>query len=485
MCTSSTIHQSCLSVAILAQEVAQYWLKFIVVMASDSDDEVLAPPPLENSSDSNDEVRAPAPARSPPAERARAVRARPPAPRRGTFGAWLTSSTAPSLAASSSAAPPCLGEAAAGSCYVLALATVEWEFTTETEHIVGNVTIRASTLSRGAPPWGKVLYKLVECHALQDPFNCSSDVVAHNSTLELERAAEDRVLKFREGRVRDLLSTPEAKYDRILDVPPHFVERAAVACPVLVRTVMMLRRMEPDALVPHNPPESWVTKWRKECGVCRKRATPVAPSEAEVWENACLELPRVGARTEAEEPAQTGRGPARLKQRRDPVKVIDALDFARHLRSLDDFSVAIDKGNRYDREADDSASDVVRDATKDPSTAALHRAKRRMDTTGMLLERRLFHADMATDNIDAISIFTDASPTTGSEIQGLVAEFILKSGEVRSCVLPGATLSYSHCDAVSKTLCLVWAVWLCCGPLLEHLTYFFWQGAVHHDGLRD
>ena len=38
--------------------------------------------------------------------------------------------------------------------------------------------------------------------------------------------------------------------------------------------------------------------------------------------------------------------------------------------------------------------------------------------------------------------------------------------------LPGATLYYGQCDAISKMLAFLWAVWLLFGPALVTMTYF-------------
>ena len=136
----------------------------------------------------------------------------------------------------------------------------------------------------------------------------------------------------------------------------------------------------------------------------------------------------------------------------------------------------------YERDEQDSDSEVERDWSKDHRRSCLDRAKQRMDLVAMNLERRVFHAEMATDAILAINVYSDARPTVGAEIQGMLVDFIKRDDTVRTCVLPGATLDYGHADVVSKTMSFVYAVWLVCGPLLEHLRYFF-KGAHHNDGL--
>ena len=135
---------------------------------------------------------------------------------------------------------------------------------------------------------------------------------------------------------------------------------------------------------------------------------------------------------------------------------------------------------RYDRQANDSDSEVERDSKADPSSSNLDRAKAKLDFTAMLVERRLFHADMATDNCAAINIFSDGSPVTGAELQGMIVHYVKRDGSVRVSTLPGATLTYSHCGAVAKTLALVHSVYLTCGPDEAHLRYVF-EGAQYHN----
>ena len=78
---------------------------------------------------------------------------------------------------------------------------------------------------------------------------------------------------------------------------------------------------------------------------------------------------------------------------KDPVKIIHALQFARTLKATALFSEALDAGRRYDREDNDDASDVERDASKDNDRSTIDRHKARADVVGMLLERRLFSAE--------------------------------------------------------------------------------------------
>ena len=291
---------------------------------------------------------------------------------------------------------------------MLGLAQVEWIFEAA-DSFVANVAPVAATKGGPKPPWGRVVYKLSECSALAYPVVVRLENLHEvGATLEIEDACADMACRPGNCRVKDLTLAPGANYDTILEVAPQFVEQACDGdFPVVVRTVHMAQRLEPGFLIMHHPPERVVTRWREECGVTTSRRPCVQPVDTqEIFDAVLLELPE-NARTEAVEDTSRLPGPDKLKRQKDPVKIIDALDFASMLRATKLFTPALNASARYDREAGDDDSEIERDSTNDPSRSNLDRAKARLDSTACLLERRLFHAAMATDSIAAINIFTD------------------------------------------------------------------------------
>ena len=138
---------------------------------------------------------------------------------------------------------------------------------------------------------------------------------------------------------------------------------------------------------------------------------------------------------------------------------------------MGDFSEAMGDAHVVDH-PDEGAED--RDASKDVKRASLLEAQGKLDVVSMLLHRRQFHADRVHDRIDAIQLFSDSSPNSGSEFQGMVADVHRKDKSFERLVLPGSTLAYySLCDAISKTIALVWAVWLVVGPDIDDMRYWF------------
>ena len=163
------------------------------------------------------------------------------------------------------------------------------------------------------------------------------------------------------------------------------------------------------------------------------------------------------------------------------MKTVRALHLKSVLRSADYFSEALDASVRYLRHEEDDDDDVIPARDRDHSRSHLIMSVKRMDAVGMCLQRRMFHGEMAADKIIGISVFTDASPVTNAEVQGMLVDFLFKDGESRTLHLPGASLSYGHAGILSKTMAFVWAVWLIAGPALSHLEYFFPKSTVHYD----
>jgi len=161
-----------------------------------------------------------------------------------------------------------------------------------------------------------------------------------------------------------------------------------------------------------------------------------------------LHVPKQRDRTKASAKSGGNRPANFQKKRVDPVKLVDALDFSKYLRDQRDFSNALQAATDFDRAPDAPAVD--RDASEDPRRSSLQRARKRLDVVALNIERRLFHAEVEEDAIASIHCYSDASPVTGCEIQGSIAEVVRKDGGVRKVCLPAGSLSYGHCDSINK-----------------------------------
>jgi len=135
------------------------------------------------------------------------------------------------------------------------------------------------------------------------------------------------------------------------------------------------------------------------------------------------------------------------------------LKFASFLRATKEFTEA---GVAWDTYKHGIVADPEA-KNDDPPETLLRAARARMDVVASLIDRRELAGAINADMIEAICLYSDASPVTGTELQGMVAEVVFKSGNLRRIVLPGASLSYGSYDAVNKTIALLHALWLTFG----------------------
>ena len=101
----------------------------------------------------------------------------------------------------------------------------------------------------------------------------------------------------------------------------------------------------------------------------------------------------------------------------DPIRALDAIGFSLKLRQAAEFSEALGEAHIFNWTAD--FDPPARDRSKDPSRREIDRAKVRADVVGMAVERRIFAKEVADDNIESIRCYSDGSPVTGAEIQGI------------------------------------------------------------------
>ena len=75
------------------------------------------------------------------------------------------------------------------------------------------------------------------------------------------------------------------------------------------------------------------------------------------------------------------------------------------------------------------AGEEVEVGTEHPAKANLQRGRQKLGIVAMLIERRTLVAAMPAGEIKALSVYTDASPICGVELQGLVIDMIWVTGE--------------------------------------------------------
>ena len=100
----------------------------------------------------------------------------------------------------------------------------------------------------------------------------------------------------------------------------------------------------------------------------------------------------------------------------DPLHFIRALAFSKYLRNQAEFSEALQAAQEFDCPELD---DAKRDSSRDPGYGSLLRVAERVDVVDLLLHRREFAADYEHDTLIAVNVFSDSSPSSGEEFQGI------------------------------------------------------------------
>jgi len=230
------------------------------------------------------------------------------------------------------------------------------------------------------------------------------------------------------------------------------------ADPMIVKSVAL--QLRGPARDQRNPPECLVQRWRRESAEVARLRRPqnVAGEASDRWAEIALELPvGVAARVNAGQDAPPGSPEAR-RYPVDPLHLIRGLNFAKFLRDQRGFSEALQAATDFEKAVD--PGEVVRDRKADPPRTTRQGALEQLDVTGMLLQRREFRANRLCGLIRGINLFTDASPVTGEELQGMVMETICKPMEVTLDVLPGSTLCYGQYGGINKSVALLFSLWL-------------------------
>jgi len=139
------------------------------------------------------------------------------------------------------------------------------------------------------------------------------------------------------------------------------------------------------------------------------------------------------------------------------------------------FREAMQSATEYDREIveADAQGEVVRNTVADPNKTMLYTSHARLDAVALLLTRRQFEVWLKDDAVEAINLYSDASPVVGAELQGMVMDVHIRNEELQRLTMPGAMLAYGRTGWIDKTLALVWAVHLMVGSELSSLEYFF------------
>jgi hypothetical protein len=315
-------------------------------MSDDDSDGIITgagPPPLDPSDNDSDGVILPGrrTGGSAGAVRPRVGRKQPrpnPAPRRGSFQAWL-------VADGPLEHPPGRDAADLPDCLVsprtaFGLATLEWECEPE-----NNLTakVRYDELSnikdarhRHAETWGFLEYTVTKVWTFSDPPAVSDGIDLDGVFAHLRLRQDFGAHRLTTGeRLSDFLAESPYMFCSIMQLPSTVLWEVSLGLPLVVRSVRLAMRTAIDQVVPDHPPEKFITQRREDENVVR--AAPIirrGVDEETQHRDKLLELPQSADKI----PEISGIDePGKGKRRWDPMLLVNAVLLSRHLRNVASF----------------------------------------------------------------------------------------------------------------------------------------------------
>ena len=364
------------------------------------------------------------------------------------------------------------------NCFCAGVCACTWDFVEQDDgspSLLPDFDHRPRGDGAGGQPYAFVQYTI-------------KDVWRLERFVPMDNILESGWINERAAFLEDLIDCVLESGSTCRDIPKEVFDNVGMVLPIM--TVMSLSailhsqwpavlwlvgltvRTHIASLLPKFPPTSTIQRWKKDRGV-RTRAVAEAGASGSsrglpAYDDIVLELPRAKRCRKADR--STGEPNKGKIADIDPVRMIKALTLSTLLRSQRDFKTALTAARGWEAADSDDDGAVPDDAVH---ASSLWRGFARCDITYMLLFRREWYADFLHDLIECITIFTDSSPNSGLEFQGMIATVRKTSGDFYSVTLPGSTLAYGLQDVLSKTIALVWSVWLLTGPDVASVEYFF------------
>ena len=231
--------------------------------------------------------------------------------------------------------------------------------------------------------------------------------------------------------------------------------------PVHVQTVNL--RMKRDEYTRGDPTWSWARKLAIEE---RKAFDSNGDDEAVV--SRMLKLP-----TGTPDHPMQRRFAAKAEPAHDPVRILKEITHVGFLTDVANTEKALTAALDVLVDDDALAAEVRNKRPKTMKRTAIQEARLKLDPATMLIERRelAHYAYDDPDGIESIHIYSDASPVTGSELQGMVMEVVLAIGTCLQWVMPGVQLHFGGARALDKVLAFLWSLYLMAGPNAFVLSY--------------
>ena len=187
---------------------------------------------------------------------------------------------------------------------------------------------------------------------------------------------------------------------------------------------------------------------------------------------ACRIYYQLPADTPATQPTR-GYGTHAEKNQTDPVLLLNYLKCSSHLRNMHSIDVSIKDAITAACVDDNLKEQVLEQMPETPGYTIIHDTRLKLDSIAMNSERRWFNQLFRLRPKDLISVhlFSDGPPVTGSELQGMILQLVLKDGEVRNMILPGVDLHYGSYGLLDKFVAFMWVFHLSVGSEYEVLEW--------------
>jgi hypothetical protein len=157
---------------------------------------------------------------------------------------------------------------------------------------------------------------------------------------------------------------------------------------------------------------------------------------------------------------------------------LKTLRFNQHLRSANKLEMAI--GDAIDLAVPDQdlASKVLGARPINPSPVQIRRGRLQLDATSNNIRRR-YMTNLALNfpnSVRSAHLFSDASPVTGVELQGMILHILMISNSLMEIVMPGVHLPFGQYGIAAKMRAFLWSFFLVCGPTFVVMD--FWVNKI-------
>jgi len=309
---------------------------------------------------------------------------------------------------------------------------------------------------------GTIDYQVIASYRLDQVFELRLDELKNpfaplEARNDLRYVATNSDLTMDEICARHSVDLPSS----FVRVAPQHAELIVKELTTAVRVCLVSERSSPDELLPCGPPAKAVQNWARQLK-SEDRARFITEDRVQTL----LELPP-GTPDNPQSQRASRTGAAQY----DAVEFLKWMRFTRHLHAQENVAEAAD--DALDAVlVHEVKQQVEAGRTRVPRKTALKEGRLHLDATDMLLERRYFK-DMLTnrpDDLICVLFFSDGSPVSGTELQGMIMDLVMRCGGITTRILPGVAMAHGQFGVMSKAFALLWALYLIVGPWEYGLT---------------